>query len=231
MSLNFSKLHSVIIEVVVMIFVLFSPFAVPRFTPVNYLHYPYYIQQLIYAFSFVPSLIIFFIFVPPKSIIQAFRRYGITPILAKDVFVGIGYTVIGIILLFLLYLTVLRPLGFGGKFSSELGVRYAQTRFDFAFLALNIIVVAFFNEVIFRAYLYYRSSQLIHSKFLQGVFLLSVYTLYHILFFSRGFSWTLVVISGISVVAFLRSKKLIRPIISNSLIQLVLFFPAVFLRF
>jgi hypothetical protein len=209
-------------ELFLMAIVILLPFSIPLLTPINYLKFPYYIQQLIYAFSVIPSLIIFFLLVPPRSISQALGRYGIIPFSIKDILIGICYGVGGLMVIIILYMSVFRPLGFIGHLPYD-EKSIGQNQFDFLFLTFKTGMVVLFEEIIFRAYLNDRISQKIRSPIWAGGLLLSIFIVYLAIFFQNNFSWVFIAIAGVSIVVYLRGKKLIRSVASNLFILMILY--------
>jgi hypothetical protein len=212
----------IITEFLLMAVILLLPFSVPLLAPTNYLKHPYYIQQLIYAFSVIPSLIIFFLFVPPRSIPQALGRYGIIPFSLKDILIGICYGIGGLVLIIILYMAVFRPLGFVGHLPFD-DKYFAQSQFDFLFLTIKTGMVVLFEEIIFRAYLNDRISHKIRSPIWIGGLLIIIFIVYLAIFFQNNFSWVFIAIAGVSTVAYLRGKKLIRSVVSNLFILMTLY--------
>ena len=210
------KYRNLIIELLVMGIVLAIPSVLPHWIGATKTRNPFYVRMAICFFSGVIALTIFFYFIPPRSLWKSLREFGVIPARFSDVLIGLGYGFMVLVLAFILYILIARPLGFDEtSYSYHLGLKYfAHSQFNFIILTIETFMWVLYQEVVFRGYLYHRIRQALSSTVLLGLCMLGIDTLYQLLFF-EGYTWQLAVISIVSVVAYIRGKRLIRPIVSN----------------
>jgi hypothetical protein len=216
MSVINGKYRNLIIEVLVIVIVLAIPPLLSRWMGANKIRNPFYVRMAIYSFADLLALAVFFYLIPPRSLWKKLREFGVVPGRFTDILIGLGYCLIVMVLEYLLYVLIVRPLGFvQSSYAYHLSNRcFAHSQFDFIVLTIETFVWVLFQEVILRGYLYGRIRQALTSTAVLAFCMLSIDIVYQLLFFSN-YKWELAVISGVSIIAYIRGKRLVRPIVSN----------------
>jgi hypothetical protein len=202
--------------------VLMLPYALPRLTLVEDPSRPYWVFMLIYSFNITVPLLAFFRWVPPKTIRKKCQDFGIVPWKLNDVWAGIGYGAIVIMLWCLLDLALLKPLGLTLPHPSYHS-SFAQNPFDFGFLAMETFLWVLFNEIVFRGYVFSRVNLRIRSRFLIAISMIGLCALCDTVLYSNSFSWGGLIVSTASTLIYIRSRRLVRSIACNYFFYIVIY--------